>query len=740
MKRFILLIAILGVVSIPAMAGFITPEQAREAARNFMAERIHLAPNGTGCEIQDLSTVKGGDTPLIYIINFRDQRGYILVSADDRVKPILGFSYERTFDLEKMHPAIADRIEGYKMQLMSLITQDLPAFPEMTAEWGRYLDPGFQADAVLLTVNPLIQTTWDQGCYYNAYCPYDASAYQTCYHTLTGCGATAMAQMHKYYNYPLHGVGSHSYYDPNYGTQSANFANATYPYSQMPANVTSTNDEVAELMYHCGVAQEMEYGVTGSLSFTSKVDVAFRTFFNYNQAAEWRLMSDYSSSQWTSMLRGELDLSHPLFYFGNSSGGGGHFFICDGYQGTDYFHFNWGWSGQSDGYYYLNNLTPGGSNFNDNQRAIFQCFPPATAPVARFSGTPTSGSAPLTVQFTDLSTGSPTSWNWSFQGGNPSSSTVQNPTNITYSTAGVYNVSLTVGNGTSVDTETKTGYITVSQGFPTYMTLDFEGLADFTTTFDPWTTYDGTGANTYSIKDHTFPGNGTPFAYMAFNLMEVEPPITSPQAHSGNRFGACFSTTDAAAVDKWLISPKMSFGSNPGMAMWVMTFAVEYGLETYQVGVSVTNNNPSGFTIISGNNDLEAPATWTKVGFNLTGLQNTSGYVGIHCTSADKFIFMVDDIEIGESLGTPDIQWTGTVSIYPNPASDVIYLKMNSIVTVTPIVKIYDRLGVLVSEMPVPELRSGFTRMDVSDLPEGLYLVEVSTTSQQISGKICIVR
>src|SRR5262249_52941143 len=83
------------------------------------------------------------------------------------------------------------------------------------------------------------------------------------------------------------------------------------------------------------------------------------------------------------------------------------------------------------------------------------------APVANFSGTPTSGCNSITVNFPDLSTGSPTSWSWSFPGGTPATSTAQNPT-VTYSTPGTYNVSLTSTNAVGSDTRTYTSYITVN--------------------------------------------------------------------------------------------------------------------------------------------------------------------------------------------------------------------------------------------------------------------------------------
>ena len=123
-------------------------------------------------------------------------------------------------------------------------------------------------------VNPLLTTLWDQSPDifttgpYNALCPYD-SIYKS--HTLTGCVATAMAQVMKYWNYPTKGIGTHSYTPPTkyLGVQTVNFGNTSYQWNLMPDTLSAndapaTINAVATLMYHCGVSVDMDYGVNGS--------------------------------------------------------------------------------------------------------------------------------------------------------------------------------------------------------------------------------------------------------------------------------------------------------------------------------------------------------------------------------------------------------------------------------------------------------------------------------------------
>ena len=194
-------------------------------------------------------------------------------------------------------------------------------------------------------VGPLLVTTWDQIAPYNALCPSDPNARPDCNgRVLTGCVATAMAQIMKYHEHPPQGVGSHSYTHSTYGTLSANFGDATYQWSNMPPALTAeSSSDVATLMYHCGVAVEMDYGAEGS-SPTKDVPNALSTYFGYDQSIKHIYQSNYKSDDWYTILRTELDAGRPIYYSGDN-GVDGHAWVCDGYNSENHFHFNWGWGG-----------------------------------------------------------------------------------------------------------------------------------------------------------------------------------------------------------------------------------------------------------------------------------------------------------------------------------------------------------------------------------------------------------
>jgi hypothetical protein len=320
-----------------------------------------------------------------YVFNSISPQGFVIIAGDDKVVPVLGYSDQKSFDLDNIPAHVAAWLEGYKNQVKYAIDNNLSSTGEIMAEWQSLSagsGPGTMRSGN--TVNPLLQTTWDQSPNYNAQCPYD-NLYNE--RTVTGCVATAMAQVLKFWNYPTTGSGFHSYNSNNYGTLSADFGSTTYQWGSMPSSVTGPNDAVATLMYQCGVSVDMNYGVgsqggSGAYVISSQSPVtncseyALKTYFGYPSTLQGIDRSAYSESQWVNILKTELDASRPIIYagFGN---GGGHCFVCDGYDQNDLFHFNWGWSGYYDGYFSINALNPGGTGtgggtggFNSGHQAI----------------------------------------------------------------------------------------------------------------------------------------------------------------------------------------------------------------------------------------------------------------------------------------------------------------------------------------------------------------------------------
>jgi hypothetical protein len=211
---------------------------------------------------------------------------------------------------------------------------------------------------------------WNQTRYYNNLCPADATG-NVAYggHAAVGCGALVMGQVMRYWQYPTTGTGSHSYNSSNYGTLSANFGATTYHYESMTDQLTLSNhpdscmEAIATLLYHCGVAVNMNYGPSASVANSNKIVSALSTYFRYPTTIRYIERGSLSSTAWLNYLKGELDEGAPFMY-GGSGNYGGHVWTCDGYRDDNYFHFNWGWGGQQNGYFALTNCSSYGFNSN----------------------------------------------------------------------------------------------------------------------------------------------------------------------------------------------------------------------------------------------------------------------------------------------------------------------------------------------------------------------------------------
>lgn len=371
MKRFTLILSFVVLVALPSFAGRVTPEMAKKVASTFLNNQGAKAP-----QLVDLSQKAGFSN--LYIFNA--EQGFVVMAADDCVKPILGYSTTGTFVTENMPDNIRYWLQGYNNEIQYAIDQNLNASAETAQQWKALVE-GQKAAKATPVIGPLVQTTWNQDDPYNLYCPSG---------TVTGCVATAMAQVMKYWNYPAHGMGSHAYVpesNPSLGEQFADFNATNYDWTNMKnsyagSSTTAQKQAVATLMYHCGVSVDMDYGPSSGAP-TSNVAYTLKSYFNYSDELQFiertSLMTD---AEWINLLKNDLDQSRPIQYSGSGSGGG-HSFVCDGYDTDGYFHFNWGWGGYCDAYYNINNLNPGpggigsGSNgiYNDEQGAIFGVRP-----------------------------------------------------------------------------------------------------------------------------------------------------------------------------------------------------------------------------------------------------------------------------------------------------------------------------------------------------------------------------
>ena len=408
MRKIVVSIFALLVSSMTLMAERVSREDASLVANHFMNVAAPSSADGVKriapAKRMVLKQTSAQTENQYYVYENENGEGWVIISANDAVRPILAYSETGHFPIENMPSNLRKWMGKYDSFISRIETDNVEASEETQALWDELRQDIRRAQAAVV-VGPLIQTQWDQDAPFNNFCPGWGTnkAY-------TGCVATAMAQVMKYWEWPINGTGSHSYkpldvnepYDewtgePNYSqrytsTLSANFETTTYDWENMLDIYTNSataaqKTAVATLMYHCGVATEMMYGNDedgGSGTMTHNygdwdwgitttdeggvAQNAFYAFFKYKKPigyvrdgirdGRYTYYKEWTDADWTAMIKKELDQQRPLMY-GGASDEGGHSFICDGYNSMNYFHFNWGWSGEGDGYFTLSNLTPG---------------------------------------------------------------------------------------------------------------------------------------------------------------------------------------------------------------------------------------------------------------------------------------------------------------------------------------------------------------------------------------------
>jgi hypothetical protein len=389
MKKFTLSLTLILFTLYSVFGDIVNIETAEKVAQNFINQSnnirstkgISLAYKYEFSEPSFFNPQIVEKHPIMYVFNIGDNDGIIFISGDDIASPVLGYSVKGKFEKDDLPYSFRKWLEGYKDQIMWAIENEIEP-TELVSDLWKSLIKGESLYADNTTLAPLCSTTWNQSPYYNAYCPGGS---------VTGCVATAMAQVMKYWNHPAQGSGMHSYNHDTYGTISADFGSTTYQWSQMPNSISSSNDAIATLMYHCGVSVDMNYSPEVSGAWVVEDDSpvcsesAFKNYFGYSSSLHGEKREWYSTSNWLQMLYSDLDAGRPLVYAGFGSGGG-HAFVCDGYDAGDYFHFNWGWGGYYDGYFHIDALDPGGTGtgggtggYNTGHQAIFGMVPENTS-------------------------------------------------------------------------------------------------------------------------------------------------------------------------------------------------------------------------------------------------------------------------------------------------------------------------------------------------------------------------
>lgn len=368
--------ALLSLTNIAAFAAPVTTDQALRAAAGWGQLRMDGAQP---LSIQEAGAAGAGE---LFWIQYQPA-GWVLMAGDDAANPILGWSPDgwlgdaKPDALREWTDALAAETRRLRERPLAAVHADWAALT--AASRGPVVTPLRTGDRV----DPLMTSTWHQGSGWNADCPEDPSG--PAGHCYTGCVATALAQVLRYWNWPSSGTGAVSYVLADYGSIAVDFAGADYDFAAMGDDAPVA--ETAELLYHAGVAVRMSYGPNLSLASTSNIPGALRNNFRYSNESSMRWRSSYTSESWTALLRGEMEGARPVIYRG--SGTGGHAFCVDGVDEDDLFHVNWGWGGAYNGWFSLDGLEPGNYDFNAMQGAVTGIHPneewnaPNHAPVAQ---------------------------------------------------------------------------------------------------------------------------------------------------------------------------------------------------------------------------------------------------------------------------------------------------------------------------------------------------------------------
>lgn len=267
---------------------------------------------------------------------------------------MVGYALDGRFSFDNMPAPLRALLDDYDRQLQALQTSGIE---EISNPYASKVEKvaGTQPVAPLLG-----DICWSQDEPFNALCPMDKS-YKNM-RTPVGCVATAAAQIMKYHGYPAHGIGNKTYITSQGQTVSADFEAATYDWANMLPDYNGTftqrqADAVALLSYHVAAASRMDFDYEGSGTSAKEIAKAFTRYFGYDKNIEYIDRTHYDEPAWDALMLAELEAGRPILQFGEGEGGG-HAFVCDGYDGKGFFHYNWGWGGMSDGYFRSSVLEP----------------------------------------------------------------------------------------------------------------------------------------------------------------------------------------------------------------------------------------------------------------------------------------------------------------------------------------------------------------------------------------------
>ena len=354
MRKSLLSFLLLMLCVVCAVANPVTPEQAQQKAKAFLAKRGMAASATLDLAYQGKQQAHQNGAPAkdacYYVFNNGHNAGFVIVAGDDCAEDVLGYATDGSFDADNIPENMQAFLQGY--------AEEIAAARALGANNANSGDEN--VEVARKVVAPLIETHWNQHDPYNLLCVNNSG--QLC---VTGCVATALAQVMYYYQWPKSATTEIPAYDSRYGDHYDALPSTTFDWAKMkPVYMNSGNDDnesrmaVAKLMRYCGQAVTMNYSPGASGGYQSSIPDALKNYFGYPGKPSWQRRSKYTTEEWDELIYKELKYGRPVLYGASTSAGSGHEFICDGYDGHGLYHINWGWGGLSDGYFRLSALRP----------------------------------------------------------------------------------------------------------------------------------------------------------------------------------------------------------------------------------------------------------------------------------------------------------------------------------------------------------------------------------------------
>jgi len=788
-----------------ASAKPITPATAKTIAENFYKQNSSVAITSITLVHTELSYT---GVPLYYTFDINTNDGFVIVSAEDAIRPIVGYSTKNHSTQVEKGSNIGYWMEKTSAKINAIRKKGYIANESTSAEWTGYINNlpvkstnaterqvGGASSGVLGTpaMTPLMLSTWNQSPYYNAYCPGSTGLGTNAAASVTGCVATTIAQIMRYWSYPAHGTGSHSYtQNPNtygYPAQSADFGTTTYDWANMPyansAVTATTYSPIAQLMYQCGVSVNMHYDPTGSGaqvlgSGGPSAQYSYINYFSYDANQIRGLQRSYgtnyssatyyySDAAWIDSVASDLNIGRPVQYVGDDSIGAGHTWVCDGYDSNGNLHMNWGWGGAYDGYFAVSDLTTAGGTadvfdprYNDQMlkgivppttNAYDAGVPAITSPVGYYCSAGTN-TLNVSINLENFGSTALTSCtiNYSIDGG---AVQTQNWTGSLVSYQKTI-VNLPVITGT-MGSHTLVCYSSNPDG-----ATDGSPLNDTSTV-----TFNITGGGVLPIVEgfesaSTLPNANWNISHSAASGLDFA--ISSAAAASGSQ-SCMLNNLSNVGGDTTILETASTFNMTT-ITSPVLTFAAAYEKQS-------TAANADKLQILTstdcGNSWVSRKTITSTTLASLAGGTGTSPYtpaptqfttytVIINAVASSpnvmfRWSFIADPTAPGNNLyidninlasattGIENIETSVGLNLYPNPSTGKVNIDFNLSEQHTVSVVVTDMLGRTVETIPSTSYQSGETTLAVganSAYQAGVYLVNISIDGQHIAKKVII--